>query len=58
LAVPKDLTKELYWLNYFVDGEFVLDAKTFPHQQQFHDWVVKNLNEVRLALLSQLSHFC
>jgi len=43
MAVPKDLAGELYWLNYYVDQEFVAD---FPLRDEFHTWVVNTLNEV------------
>jgi hypothetical protein len=43
LAVPKDLKGELYWLNYFVDGEFVIE---FEQRDSFHKWVIDTLNEV------------
>jgi len=43
LAVPKDIAGELYWLNYYVDREFVVD---FPLRDQFHEWVVRTLDEV------------
>jgi len=43
LAVPKDIAGELYWLNYYVDREFVIN---FPLRDQFHDFVVSILNEV------------
>jgi len=43
MAVPKDVAGELYWLNYYVDREFVVE---FPLRDQFHEWVVKTLDEV------------
>jgi len=43
MAVPKDLKGELYWLNYYVDGEFVVE---FPLRESFHRWVLDTLNEV------------
>jgi len=43
LAVPKDLKGELYWLNYFVDGQFVIE---FELRDAFHKWVIDTLNEI------------
>jgi hypothetical protein len=43
LAVPKDLAGELYWLNYYVDRQFVIE---FPLRDEFHQWVVSLLNDV------------
>lgn len=43
LAVPKDVRGELYWLNYYVDGQFVVE---FKQRDRFHKWVVDTLNEV------------
>lgn len=51
MAVPKDLTGELYWLNYYVDREFVNE---FPLQAQFHELVKSLLDEVRLSLMKLL----
>lgn len=48
MAVPKDLNGELYWLNYYVDGEFVLE---FEQRDPFHKWVIDTVNEVRFDAL-------
>lgn len=53
MAVPKDLAGELYWLNYYVDQEFVVD---FPLRDRFHQWVLDTLKEVFLFASSFVGH--